>query len=145
VLNVAIEGVQSDNSLAGGDNFAFGGARARNDGTGVPDLAAQVSAFNAAHGGVADPNALYLVNVGGNDIFDILANPGNAAAITNAAVAAISTSVLTLQGLGAQHILVMGIGDVGSPPSANGFEVQGRNASIALNNGILANLPAGAS
>lgn len=144
VWNIAIEGVQSDNSLSGGDNFAFGGARARNDGAGVPDLAAQVGFFNAAHPS-ADPNALYLINVGGNDIFDILSNPSQAAVIMNAAATAISTSVLTLQGLGAQHILVMGVGDVGSPPSANGFEVQGRAASIALNNAILGNLPAGTS
>jgi phospholipase/lecithinase/hemolysin len=115
VWNIAIEGVQSDNSLSGGDNFAFGGARARNDGAGVPDLAAQVGFFNAAHPS-ADPNALYLINVGGNDIFDILSNPSQAAVIMNAAATAISTSVLTLQGLGAQHILVMGVGDVGSPP-----------------------------
>jgi outer membrane lipase/esterase len=144
VFNIAIEGVQSDNSLSGGDNFAFGGARARNDSAGVPDLAAQVGFFNTAHP-TADPNALYLINVGGNDIFDILSNPSQAATIMSAAAAAISTSVLTLQGLGAQHILVMGVGDVGSPPSANGFEVQGRAASISLNNAILGVLPAGAS
>ena len=137
-----IEGTNSDNSLAGGDNFAYGGARARNDG-GIPDLQPQVSQYSTAHGGVADPNALYLINVGGNDIFDILSNPSQATAITNAAVAAISTSVLTLRSLGAQNILFVGVGDVGSPPTANGFEAQGRAASIALNNAIQANLPAG--
>jgi hypothetical protein len=73
VVNLAISGVNSDNSLAGGRNFAFGGARARNDGAGVPDLAAQVAQFSASVGGVANPNALYLINVGGNDVFDILA------------------------------------------------------------------------
>jgi len=142
-LNVAIEGTNSVRSLAGGDNFSFGGARARNDGTGVPDLAAQVFQFNTAHSGSADPNALYLINVGGNDIFDILSNPSQAAAITSAVVAAISTSVLTLKNMGAQNILFVGVGDVGSPPSANGLETQGRNASIALNSAIQANLPAG--
>jgi phospholipase/lecithinase/hemolysin len=145
VVNVGIEGTNSDNSLAGGDNFAYGGARARATADIIPDLQAQVSAYSAAHGGVADPNALYMINVGGNDIFDILSNPSQAAVIINAAVTAISTSVLTLQSMGATaaNIWFVGVGDVGSPPSANGFEAIGRQASIGLNNAILANLPAG--
>ena len=143
VLNFAIEGTNSDNSLAGGDNYSYGGARARATADVVPDLVAQVGQFSTAVGGLADPNALYLINVGGNDIFDILSNPGQATAIGTAAVTAIATSVLTLQSLGAEHILFVGIGDVGSPPSANGFEAIGRSASIQLNAAIQANLPAG--
>jgi phospholipase/lecithinase/hemolysin len=140
VVNLAISGVNSDNSLAGGRNFAFGGARARNDGAGVPDLAAQVAQFSASVGGVANPNALYLINVGGNDVFDILAG-GSAPTIISAAAAAISTSVATLHSMGAQNIIFVGVGDVGSPPSANGAEIPGRNASIALNSAIQAALP----
>ena len=50
ILNQAIEGTNSTASLAGGDNYAYGGARARNDGLSVPDVAAQVSSvFSAAH------------------------------------------------------------------------------------------------
>ena len=142
VLSQSITGTISDNSLDGGTNYAYGGARARNNGDLIPDLAAQVSQYNSAVGGVADPNALYAINVGGNDVFDILGG-GNATTITNAAALAISVSVTTLESLGAQHILFVGVGDVGSPPASNGAEAAGRSASIALNDAILASLPAG--
>jgi outer membrane lipase/esterase len=143
VLNLAIEGTNSDNSLAGGDNYSFGGARARATADIIPDLVAQVGQYSAAVGGVADSHALFVINVGGNDIFDVVSDPGNAGAIFNGAATAIATSVLTLQSLGAKHILFVGVGDVGSPPSANGNEALGRQASITLNGIIQANLPAG--
>jgi len=142
VVNLAISGVNSDNSLDGGTNYAFGGARARNNADVLPDLAAQVTQYSTAVGGVANPNALYMINVGGNDVFDIL-NGGNQTTITNAAVAAITTSITTLQTMGAQNILFVGVGDVGSPPASNGAEAVGRNISIALNTAIQAALPGG--
>src|SRR5262249_37294200 len=80
--------------------------------------------------------------VGGNDIFDIILSGGKPTTITNAAVAAINSSVLPLQGIGAQHILVVGVGDVGSPPAANGGEAAGPAAAIALNSAHLASLAA---
>ena len=154
ILNQVIEGTNTTASFLGGDNYAFGGARGRdNSAVGapltadtLPDLAAQVGLFQADHG-TADPNALYMINVGGNDVFDALTLAGSgdipgAQAAINDAVAAIATSVLTLQGLGAQHILFVGVGDVGGPPAANGNEIIGRQFSVALNNAIQANLPA---
>jgi len=54
------------------------------DGAGVPDVAAQVSAYLTNVGGVADPNALYLINAGGNDVFDIPSGAPAAATITAA-------------------------------------------------------------
>jgi phospholipase/lecithinase/hemolysin len=142
VVNQSVEGTNIDNSLAGGDNFAYGGARARTTADIVPDLPAQLTAYTNAHP-LADPNALYMINVGGNDIFDVLSNPSQASTIISAAASAIATSVLTLQGQGAQNILIVGVGDVGSPPSANGFEVQGRAASVSINSAILGALPSG--
>jgi len=152
VVNQAIEGTLAVGSRLGGDNYAYGGARARdNSAVGppltadiVPDLAAQVAEFAGDVGSVADPDALYMINVGGNDIFDAITLVLNSIDPTSTlvdAATAIATSVLTLQSYGAEHILVVGVPDVGSPPSANGAEALGRSLSESLNSLILGALP----
>lgn len=63
IVNLAIEGTPLTGSLFGGDNYAFGGARARDNGDFVPDLGLQVGAHLVDHAetdacllsGVADP------------------------------------------------------------------------------------------
>ena len=52
-----------------GTNYAFAGATASEDGTIVPgaNLLDQVTAYTTHVGGVADPSALYVVMIGGND------------------------------------------------------------------------------
>jgi phospholipase/lecithinase/hemolysin len=146
VLNQAVEGTLSAPSLGGGDNYAFGGARVINNGDGTPDLAAQVTSYLVHAGGVADPNALYLINDGGNDVFDILLGANQTTRI-NAVVATILAQLSALQSAGALHFLVAGIGDVGAVPQsiAAGPAVQafGRAVSVAMSNAIFAALPAG--
>jgi outer membrane lipase/esterase len=60
-------------SLAGGTDFAFGGAGVVNNSPGtpstVPTLPSQLGLYLQATGGKADPNALYSVWGGANDIF----------------------------------------------------------------------------
>jgi len=60
-------------ALAGGTDFAFGGAGLVNNSPGtpssVPVLPAQLGMYLQATGGQADPNALYAVWGGANDIF----------------------------------------------------------------------------
>jgi phospholipase/lecithinase/hemolysin len=145
-LNLAVEGAFSSPSLLGGDNYSWGGARARDDSAGVPDVAAQVSSYLAAVGGLADPNSLYLINAGGNDVFDILNGAPSSATIT-AAVTAIVTQVSVLQAAGAQHFLVAGVGNVGATPGAilagPAAEAAGLAASQALTNALFAALPSG--
>jgi phospholipase/lecithinase/hemolysin len=58
-------------SLAGGTNFAFGGARARDDGAGAPDALAQV-ALMLADDLTIDGDALLAFWLGGNDLRDAL-------------------------------------------------------------------------
>lgn len=73
VLNQEIEGTNSVGSLFGGDNFAFGGARARSDGDFLPDLEAQAASFLARAGSTPiGPRTLIMIKVGGNDVRDIL-------------------------------------------------------------------------
>ena len=52
-------------------NYAVGGGRAHDDGQNL-NLSAQVDAFLEASGGVASPSALYVIEMGGNDIRDAL-------------------------------------------------------------------------
>lgn len=109
-----------------GPNYAAGGARNGIDTTGalgpIPSLATQTSRYLAANGGRADPNALFTVWGGANDLFAVAANPAQAQAIIGGAVAAQVGIVGTLQAAGARYILVPTIPDIGLAPS---FRVQG--------------------
>jgi phospholipase/lecithinase/hemolysin len=147
-LNLDIEGSGASGSRLGGDNYAYGGARARVDGDPVPDLAAQVSSFMSNVAGVADPNALYLVNIGGNDARDIVLNNLTGSArqqVIADAVSAISSQVSALQAAGAAHILVTGVADVGRIPEILALgaasSAAGHEAAIDLNAAIDAALP----
>lgn len=147
VLNQAVEGTNSVGSLFGGDNYAFGGARAATDGDTIPDLGFQIGAYQGDVGGVADPSALYFLNVGGNDARDItnglLTGAARQAVIDNA-VSAITSAITTLQGMGAQHFLFAGVGDIGGIPEmiaqGSAFTTAGRAASLDMNAAILAAL-----
>ena len=65
-------GVPLTASLAGGTDYAFGGAWVTQPQsvTGVPSVPQQVETYLIQHGGKADPNALYILEGGGNDILD---------------------------------------------------------------------------
>lgn len=135
VLNQEIEGTDATASLLGGDNFGFGGATARVAGS-VPALGAQVSSYLTTVSNVADSGALYLMNIGGNDVRDILLNSLDATATITAAVVAITTQVLTLQAAGATNILFVGVGDVGAIPEIAPFGAGAQAAGTALSNAI---------
>ncbi|MGH8183432.1 MAG: SGNH/GDSL hydrolase family protein, partial [Rhodanobacteraceae bacterium] len=66
-------GVPMTPALVGGTDFAFGGAGVVNNspGTpaGVPTLPTQLGMYLKASGGAADPNTLYTVWGGANDVF----------------------------------------------------------------------------
>ena len=110
-------------SLGGGTNYAFGGATT-NNGTHeevavstpfgdititVDDMGKQMDDYLAAH--VVDPNALYLVWGGGND----LRNDDSAANVT--ATAARATALVSrLANAGAQYIMVPNVPPLGDIP-----------------------------
>lgn len=120
-----------------GDNYAAGGARVGIDTTGglgpIPSLATQMNNYLAANGGQADPNALYTVWGGANDLFAIAADPSQAQAIIGGAVTAQIGIVGTLQAAGAQYILVPTIPDIGLTPSsrAGGPVAMGQGTALA--------------
>lgn len=104
-------------------NYAVGGARARE----VPNnmhLALQVGSFLSNVGGVAPPQALYVVEMGGNDLRDaLLAGPSGAAAIIEAAITSIAAHIGTLYGAGARKFLVWNAPDLGLTPAIRAFDV----------------------
>ncbi|MFD0739245.1 autotransporter domain-containing protein [Lysobacter koreensis] len=118
----------------GGTNYAVGGARVGTNSSAtlapgvtvpVPSLATQVNSYLASTGGRADPNALYTVWGGANDLFAV-AGGAPAQATIGAAVTAQVGIVGTLQGAGAQYVLVPTVPDLGLTPS---FRAQGAVAS----------------
>lgn len=68
LLSLELFGVPTTPSLRGGGNFAFGGARIVDTGDAIPDLTAQINAFQMSGRGI-DSNGLYILNFGGNDVF----------------------------------------------------------------------------
>ena len=103
-------------------NFAYGGAQIRQGSEVVPDLDGQTDAFKDAVDNHADPNALYLVTMGGNDVRSLAPSGGNAVSVADAHVAldkAADKMLHELQQLvdiGVHNILITGVPDVGVIP-----------------------------
>ncbi len=95
------------------NNYAVGGARARNDGKNV-NLTAQVNAYMRDAGGVASPDDLYVIEFGGNDVRDAIAafaDPrlGDSGAIISAALIAVNDNFGALYAAGARKFLVLNV------------------------------------
>jgi outer membrane lipase/esterase len=112
-----------------GNDYAAGGARVGIDTVGalgpIPSLRSQLNSYLASTGGKADPDALYTVWGGANDLFAITSAGENPATTIPAAVAAQVGIVQTLQTAGARYILVPTVPDLGITPA---FRVQGAAA-----------------
>lgn len=104
-------GLSSSNSLSGGSNFAYGGARVIADGSSTPSLSQQYDTYIASSAGSADSSALYVVFGGANDLFN-----STTVAAANAAADGIVAIVSQLVAAGAQHILVPNLPDLSSTP-----------------------------
>ena len=93
-----------------GTNYAVGAARAYDDGHNF-NLSNQVQAFLADHGGSAPSDALYVIEMGGNDIRDAIVayrtgGPLAAQAILEQAIPSIAIHIRLLYQAGARHFLV---------------------------------------
>ena len=105
-------------SAPAGTNYAVGGATSATHakgGTPGINLEDQVDAYNAFVSDHADPNALYVIMIGGNDVRNaVLQGTGEGAVMdgVNEEVKEIST----LADEGAKHFLVVNVPDVGQIP-----------------------------
>lgn len=99
----------------GGTDYATGDARNAQLNTGVPNslqgavpTVTQIGDYLAANGGSANPNALYLISSGGNDISYALANlpVGSQSAYVVGAANALVGAIARLQGAGARTFVI---------------------------------------
>jgi phospholipase/lecithinase/hemolysin len=100
-------------------NFAVGAARSYDDGLNF-NLTRQVDTFLLRSGGVAPPQALYVIEMGGNDIRDafvIYAAGGNGGVILGKALGAIAANIQRLYVAGAREFLVWAAPDVSLTPA----------------------------
>jgi phospholipase/lecithinase/hemolysin len=99
-------------------NYAVAAARAYDDGKNV-NLSAQVDAFLDATGGVASPTALYVIEMGGNDVRDALvAYPsGGHNDVIQRSLISIATNIGRLYEAGARDFLVWSAPNPGLTPA----------------------------
>lgn len=102
-------------------NYAVGAARARSV-TGA-DLTDQVSLYLSEHGSHADPHALYVILIGGNDIRDAIvafqSDPSGAASsqILQAALTSVADNLQSLASSGAHYFLIGNAPDLALVPA----------------------------
>src|ERR1700733_9552783 len=111
-------------SLLGGTDYAYGtaesGVTAFNTSAANTDLTGatgQVAQYQATHA-TANPNALYTIWIGSNDLSDILTGqlPSQYAGDIGAVVGNIYSAVDTLAGMGAKNFLILTVPDLGESP-----------------------------
>lgn len=110
--------------------------------TAIQELPQQISAYLAASDGKANPNAIYSVWIGGNDIAaaagTVTADPTKASATKLLMSSANSTSSVIgqLQSAGAQTIIVPNVPNLASTPAVIYQTVQGVATKIGTMNGL---------
>ena len=108
-------------SLAGGNDYAWGGAGILNNSPGtpanVPLITTQVNTYLASHP-VLDSHALYTMWGGANDIFYATTTPATAQAQIVAAAQQEVKLLGALQAAGAKNIVVFNLPNIGLTPEA---------------------------
>lgn len=146
-------------ALAGGTNFAVGGAQALEvAGDASPSFGEQIAPFTTPTGLRIDPDALVIVTFGGNDVrreLEIYARqlrqsnppePDDYDADFAPTRAAMESGLQALFDAGARNIVVTGLPDVGAIPNITfrdipALQIEGLQMSTTLN-GIFRNLVA---
>jgi len=113
-------------SLLGGTDYAYGTAETgitpfntSAAGTDLLGATGQLAQFQSTHA-TADPNALYAIWIGSNDLSDMLANaaPSQFGADIATIAGNIDTAIDTLAGMGAKNFLIVTVPDLGDTPQA---------------------------
>jgi outer membrane lipase/esterase len=124
---------------AGGQNYAQGGARIASSSTSTPPgsaqrpVSTQITEYLASTGGSANPNGLYSVWIGANDIFQTLpliqTGQVNASTFLAQSAGATVQQVARLQAAGARYVLLFNLPDIGTTPA---FTLPALGGSAAL-------------
>lgn len=129
-------GVSLTPYVLGGTDYAFGGAWVTEDqsipgGGTIPSVPDQVKLYLAHHGDKADPNALYVLEGGGNDILDTTA--GSPQTLGRNIAEGLVDSEQQLRKAGARHFVIPYLFNVGLLPAAAGNVSFATAASAATN------------
>jgi phospholipase/lecithinase/hemolysin len=116
-------------------NFAYGGAKIDKNDDAIPDLDYQTDFYKKLPSG--DPNGLYIITMGGNDVRALV--PKSGAPVSGAeaesrlqdAAEDMAEEVAQLLNFGARHILVTGVPDVGLIPSFTGLVDEAARRALA--------------
>ena len=133
--------------MVGGNNFAFAGARTNQfTSDGLPPLIAQSFGIFGSGGTLpaADPNALYVVVGGGNDVRAV--RSGEPGASIGDAISGLTNTIGYLASIGAKNVLVANLPDLGLTPEAallqllsgGALPTSASSAATAAFNGALA-------
>lgn len=122
-------------SLAGGTDFAFGGAEVTApvttpQGT-IPSVPQQVALYLQTTGGKADPKALYILEGGGNDILN--STSGSPQQLGYQIALGLAESELLLRQAGARNFLIPNLFNVGLLPAAQANAAFAAAATVAAN------------
>ena len=129
-------------SLAGGTDYAFGGAETGVGGLPVPGMASQLQLFLSGKASVPS-NALYVFWGGSNDLFDATSPSGVTAAASNA-ISNIAAEIGTLASAGAKYFLWVNLPPLDQTPRGKSSPLQAdlKTAAIAFNSQLSATIPA---
>jgi outer membrane lipase/esterase len=136
-------------SLAGGTNYAYGGARTSyhqiSSISSVASFDAQIGSYLDTHA-VADANALFTINIGSNDLSDAIGyiatgNSASAMMVFNGAVQSISADLSHLIASGARTFVMPTITDLGLTPdvTSNGsaqLDAAASGISVSFNQAV---------
>jgi outer membrane lipase/esterase len=109
-------------SLAGGTDYAFGGAEVTQavpvpgSPEPIPSIPQQVGTYLSQHNFKADPKALYIVTGGGNDILN--ATGGSPDALGGEIAFGLLSSIAQLQHAGARYFFVPNLFNIGLLPAS---------------------------
>ena len=129
-------GVPLAPSLSGGTDYAFGGAwvtapQPLAGGAFIPSVRQQVELYLGGHGGEADPNAMYILEGGGNDILGT--TTGSPQALAFKIAGRLVDCAIMLREAGARHFIIPNLFNVGLLPAAMGNASFATAASTATN------------
>ena len=122
--------------ILGGTDYAFGGAFVTEPAatTGVPSVPEQVGLYLVQHSGKADPNALYILEGGGNDI--LVTTTGSPETLGLHIAEGIFDSEKLLRQAGARNFVIPDLFNVGLLPAAAGNTSFAAAASAATNKAL---------
>ena len=118
-------------------NFAYGGAQMHRGDEKVPDIDGQTDAWRDAVDGDADPNALHMFAFGANDVHDLVPKTGAWASLASATAALTRAAddfiheILGTINKGVEHVLVIGVPDIGIQPYYNGLVDEAARRAVA--------------